>query len=145
MNWLTVLSPLSAWLVMLALSARAANEPSLPFRHMLTLRHVLWAYALPALLILLLHGIGLIDRLASLGLLICLLSGCGTSGAALARASRYNQVDNYVEQADAQMCLLVQAETTTAIANRALCHDHWFGPAPSTVQIDITSYSGASR
>lgn len=85
MNWLTVLSPLSAWLVMLALSARAANEPSLPFRHMLTLRHVLWAYALPALLILLLHGIGLIDRLASLGLLICLLSGCGTSGAALAR------------------------------------------------------------
>ena len=65
MNWLTVLSPLSAWLVMLALSARAANEPSLPFRHMLTLRHVLWAYALPALLILLLYGIGLVAWPAS--------------------------------------------------------------------------------
>jgi len=85
MNWLTVLSPLSAWLVMLALSARAASEPGLPIRQMLTLRHVLWAYALPAMLILLLQHGGLIDRLASLGLLICLLSGCGTSGAALAR------------------------------------------------------------
>ncbi|MEK6788465.1 MAG: hypothetical protein AABY68_05900 [Pseudomonadota bacterium] len=85
MNWLTVLSPLSAWLVMLALSARAAGESRLPFRELLTIRHLFWAYALPTLLILLLQYLGLIDRLASLGLLICLLSGCGTSGAALAR------------------------------------------------------------
>ena len=44
-------------------------------------------------------------------------AGIRGMGAALARASRYNQVDNYLAQADAQMCLLVQAETTTAIAN----------------------------
>ena len=44
-------------------------------------------------------------------------AGIRGMGAALARASRYNQVDDYLAQADAQMCLLVQAETTTAIAN----------------------------
>jgi 4-hydroxy-2-oxoheptanedioate aldolase len=44
-------------------------------------------------------------------------AGIRGMGAALARASRYNQVDNYLAQADAQMCLLVQAETATAIAN----------------------------
>ncbi|WP_144640927.1 4-hydroxy-2-oxoheptanedioate aldolase [Bordetella genomosp. 13] len=38
-------------------------------------------------------------------------------GAALARASRWNQVQDYVNQADAQMCLLVQAETTQAMEN----------------------------
>jgi predicted Na+-dependent transporter len=85
MNWLAVLSPLSAWLVMLALSARAAGEARLPFRELLTLRHVFWAYALPTSFILLLQYFAFIDHLASLGLLICLLSGCGTSGAALAR------------------------------------------------------------
>jgi 4-hydroxy-2-oxoheptanedioate aldolase len=44
-------------------------------------------------------------------------AGIRGMGAALARASRYNQVDNYLAEADAQMCLLVQAETATAIAN----------------------------
>ena len=87
MNWLAVLSPLSAWLVMLALSARAAGEPRLPLAELLNRRHLLWAYALPTLFILLLQYLDLIDHLASLGLLICLLSGCGTSGAALARNS----------------------------------------------------------
>ncbi len=38
-------------------------------------------------------------------------------GAALARASRWNQVDDYVHQADAHMCLLVQAESVDAIEN----------------------------
>jgi 4-hydroxy-2-oxoheptanedioate aldolase len=38
-------------------------------------------------------------------------------GAALARASRWNQVDNYIHEANAQMCLLVQAETALAIEN----------------------------
>lgn len=38
-------------------------------------------------------------------------------GAALARASRWNQVDDYLNQANGQMCLLVQAETTQALAN----------------------------
>jgi 4-hydroxy-2-oxoheptanedioate aldolase len=40
-------------------------------------------------------------------------------GAALARASRWNQVDDYVNQANDQMCLLVQAETALALANLA--------------------------
>jgi 4-hydroxy-2-oxoheptanedioate aldolase len=38
-------------------------------------------------------------------------------GAALARASRWNQIPDYVNQANSQMCLLVQAETTLALAN----------------------------
>jgi 4-hydroxy-2-oxoheptanedioate aldolase len=38
-------------------------------------------------------------------------------GAGSARVSRWNRVDNYFRDADAQMCLLVQAETKTAIAN----------------------------
>ena len=38
-------------------------------------------------------------------------------GATLARASRWNQVQNYLDQADGEMCLLVQVETTLAIQN----------------------------
>lgn len=38
-------------------------------------------------------------------------------GAALARASRWNQIEDYVHQANDQMCLLVQAETTLAMQN----------------------------
>jgi 4-hydroxy-2-oxoheptanedioate aldolase len=36
-------------------------------------------------------------------------------GAALARASRWNQVEGYLDAADEQMCLLVQAESTQAL------------------------------
>ena len=56
-------------------------------------------------------------------------------GAALARASRWNQVDDYVNCANAQMCLLVQAETELAIQNlRAIAEVDgvdgvFFGPA----------------
>lgn len=38
-------------------------------------------------------------------------------GSALARASRWNQVDNYLEKADQEICVLVQVETTQALAN----------------------------
>ena len=38
-------------------------------------------------------------------------------GAALARASRWNQIPDYVHHANGQMCLLVQAETTLALQN----------------------------
>lgn len=38
-------------------------------------------------------------------------------GAALARASRWNQIPNYVNDANDQICLLVQAETTLALKN----------------------------
>jgi 4-hydroxy-2-oxoheptanedioate aldolase len=40
-------------------------------------------------------------------------------GSGLARAARWNQVDDYLNRANAEMCLLVQAETTTAVANLA--------------------------
>lgn len=40
-------------------------------------------------------------------------------GAALARASRWNQVEQYVHRANDEMCLLVQAETVTALQNLA--------------------------
>lgn len=38
-------------------------------------------------------------------------------GAALARASRWNQIPDYLDSANEQMCLLVQAETTLAMEN----------------------------
>ena len=38
-------------------------------------------------------------------------------GAALARASRWNQVEDYVNRANDEMCLLVQAETALAMRN----------------------------
>ena len=38
-------------------------------------------------------------------------------GASLARAARWNQVENYIEEANNQICLLVQAESTKAIQN----------------------------
>jgi 4-hydroxy-2-oxoheptanedioate aldolase len=62
-------------------------------------------------------------------------AGIRGMGAALARASRYNQVEGYLAHADAQMCLLVQVETTTAIANlEAIANTEgvdgvFFGPA----------------
>ena len=62
-------------------------------------------------------------------------AGIRGMGAALARASRYNQVEGYLAQADAQMCLLVQAETATAIHNlQAIAETEgvdgvFFGPA----------------
>ena len=44
-------------------------------------------------------------------------AGVRGMGAALARASRWNQVEHYPALADAQMCLLVQAETRQAVQN----------------------------
>jgi len=38
-------------------------------------------------------------------------------GAGLARASQWNRFPHYITEANAQVCLLVQAETTTAIRN----------------------------
>lgn len=87
MDALLIVSPLSAWLVMLALSARAASEPGVSARSWLTARHLVLAYLLPTAFLLMLEHKGLISPDIRLGLLICLLSGCGTSGAALARGS----------------------------------------------------------
>ncbi len=38
-------------------------------------------------------------------------------GSALARASRWNRIDDYVRQADREICVLVQLETPRALAN----------------------------
>ena len=46
-------------------------------------------------------------------------AGVRGMGAALARASRWNQVPQYVHLADDEMCLLVQAETTEALSHLA--------------------------
>ncbi len=75
-------------------------------------------------------------------------AGIRGMGAALARASRYNQVDNYLAQADAQMCLLVQAETTTAIRNLQAIADTegvdgvFFGPADLSASMGYPGQPG---
>ncbi|MFX7887049.1 aldolase/citrate lyase family protein, partial [Acinetobacter baumannii] len=38
-------------------------------------------------------------------------------GSALARASRWNRVDDYLRRANAEMCTLVQVETTESLAH----------------------------
>jgi 4-hydroxy-2-oxoheptanedioate aldolase len=43
-------------------------------------------------------------------------TGIRGMGGALARASRWNQVENYLALADAQMCLLVQIESRLAVS-----------------------------
>ena len=75
-------------------------------------------------------------------------AGIRGMGAALARASRYNQVEGYLAQADAQMCLLVQAETTTAIGNlRAIAETEgvdgvFFGPADLSASMGYPGQPG---
>ncbi len=75
-------------------------------------------------------------------------AGIRGMGAALARASRYNQVDNYLAQADAQMCLLVQAETAPAITNlQAIAETEgvdgvFFGPADLSASMGYPGQPG---
>ena len=75
-------------------------------------------------------------------------AGIRGMGAALARASRYNQVDNYLAQADAQMCLLVQAETATAITNLPAIAETegvdgvFFGPADLSASMGYPGQPG---
>jgi 4-hydroxy-2-oxoheptanedioate aldolase len=75
-------------------------------------------------------------------------AGIRGMGAALARASRYNQVGDYLAQADGQMCLLVQAETTTAIANLAAIaategvDGVFFGPADLSASMGYPGQPG---
>jgi len=69
-------------------------------------------------------------------------------GAALARASRWNQVDDYLNQANAQMCLLVQAETVTAVNNlQAIAETDgvdgvFFGPADLSASMGYRGQPG---
>lgn len=65
-------------------------------------------------------------------------------GAALARASRWNQIADYVHQASEQMCLLVQAETTLAMQNLdAIARTQgvdgvFFGPADLSASMGLS-------
>jgi 4-hydroxy-2-oxoheptanedioate aldolase len=69
-------------------------------------------------------------------------------GAALARASRWNQVENYLNRANDEMCLLVQAETVQAIENLAAIASVdgvdgvFFGPADLSASMGYRGQPG---
>lgn len=69
-------------------------------------------------------------------------------GAALARASRWNQIDDYLNQANDQMCLLVQVETTLALENLASIaavegvDGVFFGPADLSASMGYRGQAG---
>lgn len=69
-------------------------------------------------------------------------------GAALARASRWNQVGDYLNEADGQMCLLVQAETPLAMRNLAAIaategvDGVFFGPADLSASMGYRGQPG---
>jgi 4-hydroxy-2-oxoheptanedioate aldolase len=69
-------------------------------------------------------------------------------GSALARASRWNQIDNYLTQADEQMCVLVQVETRkgldnlTAIADVEGVDGVFFGPADLSASLGLLGQPG---
>lgn len=86
MSVLTVLSPLSAWLVMLSLGVGADSRDRAAWRHELSPVYWLGGHVLPLGLVLGAIGLDLVPAMAALGLALCLLSGAGTSGVAWARA-----------------------------------------------------------
>lgn len=69
-------------------------------------------------------------------------------GAALARASRWNQVGDYLNRADGEMCLLVQAETPQAMRNLAAIaategvDGVFFGPADLSASMGYRGQPG---
>lgn len=69
-------------------------------------------------------------------------------GAALARASRWNQVDDYLNRANDEMCLLVQAETVEAMGNlKAIAEVDgvdgvFFGPADLSASMGYRGQPG---
>jgi len=69
-------------------------------------------------------------------------------GAALARASRWNQVEGYLDHANEEMCLLVQAETVQAMANLAKIaavpgvEGVFFGPADLSASMGYRGQPG---
>jgi len=69
-------------------------------------------------------------------------------GAALARASRWNQVENYLNLANEHMCLLVQAETVEAVAHlKAIAEVDgvdgvFFGPADLSASMGYRGQPG---
>lgn len=69
-------------------------------------------------------------------------------GAALARASRWNQIEDYLNRANDEMCLLVQAETVQAMAQLPAIaavegvDGVFFGPADLSASMGYRGQSG---
>jgi hypothetical protein len=85
MSLLTVLSPLSAWLVMLSLGLGADARDRAAWRHELSLRYWAGSYAVPLLLVMAMAWQEWLGVGAALGFALVILSGSGTSGVAWAR------------------------------------------------------------
>jgi 4-hydroxy-2-oxoheptanedioate aldolase len=72
-------------------------------------------------------------------------------GAALARASRWNQVPDYLHQCEAELCVLVQVESITgvqnlaAIANTEGVDGVFFGPSDLAASLGLLGKSGDAR
>ena len=71
-------------------------------------------------------------------------------GSALARASRWNQIEGYLQHADAEMCVLVQVESATALHNlQAICdvpgvEGVFFGPADLAASMGFLGKPGTA-
>lgn len=71
-------------------------------------------------------------------------------GSAVARSSRWNQISGYLHHADEEICVLVQAETTTALENlEAIANVDgvdgvFFGPADLSASMGFLGQPGAS-
>lgn len=69
-------------------------------------------------------------------------------GSALARSSRWNQIDGYLDRADDEMCVLVQVETKTGLDNlRAIAlvegvDGVFFGPADLSASLGLLGQPG---
>jgi 4-hydroxy-2-oxoheptanedioate aldolase len=72
-------------------------------------------------------------------------------GSALARASRWNQVQDYLQGSEREICVLVQAESTTALANLpAIAATEgvdgvFFGPSDLAASMGLLGQSGDQR
>lgn len=86
MNTLTLLSPLSAFLVMFSLGLSSDINGRLSLRSELIGGYWLGVYVAPLLVLLACAWLDLVSAAALIGFVLCILSGSGTSGVALARA-----------------------------------------------------------
>lgn len=72
-------------------------------------------------------------------------------GSALARSSRWNQIDGYLHKADDEMCVLIQVETVTALENLPAIVEVegvdgvFFGPADLSASMGILGKPGDPR
>ena len=79
-------------------------------------------------------------------------AACAASAASAARSSRWSGVAGYAQQADAQICLLVQAESVTAVANldaiaavKSGSTASSFGPADLSASVGLSANRPSAR